>query len=335
MEPLNFPPGGTLVSVERAQQLILQGHCLCIAGAGHLLEQLPKGVWIAGSIPYFMAQRGGETNSEQLLITEIKHFLGVPKIAFYSAQEIQNIAKDAPENGFSIVIIPAGSSVHEEYARNAPNYEDMYMKPILGWVSGVHLDHLGKQLPSVANGDIGESSQRQAVVMHVELPPDYSAEINTTNLFTQGDGPVFQFPQAGFHASQCSVDNDKTVNLAEYIQQNNIDIRLPLVADYCGMLVNISIREVGESTVTFYAPVFDGVDYRFARPLDDYQSQFQQQLPANTDSIQFSCNCILNYVYCELENKDIAIKGPMTFGEIAYQLLNQTMVYLTVDNTLE
>ena len=47
----------------------------------------------------------------------------------------------------------------------------------------------------------------------------------------------------------------------------------------------------------------------------------------------FSCNCILNYLYSELEGKKTGgITGPITFGEIAYQLLNQTMVYLTIED---
>lgn len=45
----------------------------------------------------------------------------------------------------------------------------------------------------------------------------------------------------------------------------------------------------------------------------------------------FACNCILNYLYSELEGKKVpTMLGPMTFGEIAYQLLNQTLVYLTI-----
>ena len=50
-------------------------------------------------------------------------------------------------------------------------------------------------------------------------------------------------------------------------------------------------------------------------------------------SILFSCNCILNYQYAELEGeKTKGFTGPVTFGEVAYQLLNQTMVYLTIDD---
>lgn len=330
MDALDLPPGGALVDVAEAKKMIQDGRCLCIAGAADNLSKLPKGVWIGGSIPYFMAQDGGETDQNRVFVTEIKHFLGVPKIAFYSESELERVATDAPDNGFSIIIIPAASPTHEEYARNAPNFPDMYMKPIVGWISGVHLDDLNSQTPSVANGEIGESSTRQAVVMHVELEPDYCAEINTTNLFQPGSGDAITFDSAGFSAQQCTI-NGATTSLAHYIKEQNIDTRLPLVADYCGMVVNISIKSVEDNQVEFYAPVFDGIEYRFAEPVKDYVSGFQNALPTNSDAIQFSCNCILNYLYCELQGQNVAIKGPMTFGEVAYQLLNQTMVYLTVE----
>lgn len=45
----------------------------------------------------------------------------------------------------------------------------------------------------------------------------------------------------------------------------------------------------------------------------------------------FSCNCILNYVYAGLEGKRTGtILGPITFGEIAHQFLNQTIVRLYI-----
>jgi hypothetical protein len=46
----------------------------------------------------------------------------------------------------------------------------------------------------------------------------------------------------------------------------------------------------------------------------------------------FSCNCILNFLYGELEGKSIGtFTGPVTFGEIAYQLVNQTLVYVKAE----
>jgi hypothetical protein len=56
-------------------------------------------------------------------------------------------------------------------------------------------------------------------------------------------------------------------------------------------------------------------------------------IPSNTENIIASCNCILNYLYSELEGKKTGkVTGPITFGEIAYVLVNQTMVYLSVED---
>jgi hypothetical protein len=39
----------------------------------------------------------------------------------------------------------------------------------------------------------------------------------------------------------------------------------------------------------------------------------------------------LNYLYGKLEGRKTGdLTGPITFGEIAFQLLNQTLVYLEV-----
>jgi hypothetical protein len=39
----------------------------------------------------------------------------------------------------------------------------------------------------------------------------------------------------------------------------------------------------------------------------------------------------LNFQYGKLEGKDLgAFYGPVTFGEIAWQVINQTLVYLRV-----
>ena len=113
-----------------------------------------------------------------------------------------------------------------------------------------------------------------------------------------------------------------------------IDTRLPLVANYSGAMINVSIKGVDTSSkvVDFYAPVFDDIEYRFAAPVADYVQAFNTQLPQGTENVAFACNCILNFLYSELEGKKVpTMLGPMTFGEIAYQLLNQTLVYLTIE----
>ena len=87
-----------------------------------------------------------------------------------------------------------------------------------------------------------------------------------------------------------------------------------------------------EKRVIMWCPIFKGVNYKLSQPVTDYAAEFLKKIPAGvSDSVLFSCNCILNYLYGELEGKKTAdIRGPMTLGEIAYQLLNQTLVYLSI-----
>jgi hypothetical protein len=46
------------------------------------------------------------------------------------------------------------------------------------------------------------------------------------------------------------------------------------------------------------------IPYKLANPVADYVTCFNQQLVReDVDSICFSCNCILNFLYSELEGK--------------------------------
>jgi hypothetical protein len=81
------------------------------------------------------------------------------------------------------------------------------------------------------------------------------------------------------------------------------------VADYFGALVNISFQDIDKinKKVNLYAPVFKGVQYKLAAPIKDYVQSFTSQIKGlETESIVFSCNCILNYLYCDLEGKKTA-----------------------------
>jgi hypothetical protein len=113
------------------------------------------------------------------------------------------------------------------------------------------------------------------------------------------------------------------------------DASQPLVADYAGTNINVSIKAVDEKAgrVSFYAPVFPDVDYREAAPVGDYVDAFSKFVPGDAQPI-LSCNCILNYLYGKLEGRRTGpFSGPVTFGEIAHQLLNQTLVYLEAEKT--
>lgn len=325
-----------LINREQLIEKINQGEFLVIAADESVLTDLPSGNWIAGTIPYFMTTEGGTVDREKIFVNTIEGVQpgNAPRITLYDSNSITRIAQEAPEHGFTIIILPAMSDVHLSYAQNAPDYPNMYFSPIIGWISGVHLDDIGSRSAKVGFGPArGMLFDQQAVAMHIPLPTNQLANINIVNLFTQGNGPEIKFKSTGFSATECTI-NGEPANLADYIKHAKIDTRLPLVANYSGVLINVSIQQVDESNnkVDLYAPVFADISYRFAKPVENYIESFNKELSASaSEGISFSCNCILNYLYSELEGKKTRdLTGPITFGEVAYQLLNQTLVYLSL-----
>lgn len=324
-----------LVTPDVAAELIRSGATLAIAGDENVLATLPCGNWIGGTIPYFMAQDGGVTTREQLFVTPLEFHPDLkPSIKQYDVASLSQVCMEAPANGFSLIILPAFSEVHFEYAQHAPMYEEMFMKPLVGWIAGIHLDDLGKRSPKVRDGRSGDLLENQAVVVHVPLPENVSANVSIVNLFSQGDGDLIEFETSGFEASTCLI-NGEPASLAKYLQRIGHDTRLPLVADYSGALINVSLKAVDEAQdiVQFYGPVFPHVAYKLARPFaGSYESAFGHAIEDLPEKAGFSCNCVLNYLYSELEGKRTGhVTGPMTFGEVAYVLLNQTVVHLTLE----
>jgi hypothetical protein len=279
-----------------------------------------------------MTREGGVKCLDQVFVTELPAETVAIQLAAYGINEIAQVAVNSPSHGVSFLIVPAFSEVHRFYAENAPDFPEMFLKPIMGWVSGVQVEDMGKVHPKVYMGSSGQKFEDQAVAMHVTLDAKVSAKIDIVNLFEPGSGPTITFPDTSFTVKECWIDG-QSVTLAKYISDNNLDSRLPLVTDLCGAIINSSIASIDflKDEVTFYAPVFPGHDYHFAKKVDDYAKTFARIVPKNVE-MAFSCNCILNYLYGELEGKKLAgTAGPITFGEIAYQLLNQTMVFLELE----
>lgn len=325
----------TLFSFQEVEQMIHDGKMLLLGATDTLLAKLPKGNWIGGSIPYFMSERGGLYSDNEIYVDTVPSDAHIVSIINYDAASIPNVTADAPENGLSIIIIPAFTEVHTEYAENAIMYNNIFAKPITGWVAGTHVDEIGKTKPTVFNGKTGERLDDKAVVMHCELPDGIQARLEIVNLFTQGAGDTLTFEKTGFAQTECFVNGVKS-SFAEVMKKYNGDLRLPLVADYYGAMINVCFANIDEATqsVSMFAPVLKGVEYKLATPLSKpYDTAFNELLATQQNaSPVFSCNCILNYLYAELEGKKLTITGPMTFGEINYVLFNQTLVSATFEH---
>ena len=318
-----------LITFEETSKLIAEGKLLHIAGTEELLKKLPKGKWIGGSTEYFMTKDGGKVSGDLLFVTELPYDNFA--IKSYNAKDISQVTVDSFDNGFSLLIIPFDSLVHKEYAQHAAGFDKMFLRNIVGWISGLNLGIPG-QTPIAVNGSTAEAFTDKAVALHLQVPEDKLVSVNIINIFEQDtDSPVIEFTEEGFSAKKCLV-NGKEVVLADYIAENAIDTKLPIVGDYSGNGVNISFKSIENGVVNFYAPVFHGIKYRMAKAISNYENLFNKYIAEHKDtSYAFSCNCILNFLYGELENKKIeAFTGPITFGEIAYQLVNQTLVYVSV-----
>ena len=318
-----------LMTFDETSKRIGGGELLHIAGTEELLKKLPKGNWIGGSTEYFMAKEGGTVSGEQLFVTTFPY--ADFSIKSYDADDVRNVALDAYDNGFSIAIVPFDSAVHKTYAEKAPGFEDMFIKNVAGWIAGLNLGKAG-QTPIAVNGQTGEAFADKAAVLHIGVPEDKAVTIGVINIFSQDEeSPVIEFTEDGFSAVKCLINGEERV-FADYIAENGIDTKLPLVGDYSGNGVNVSFKSIQDGVVNLYAPVFTGIKYRIAKSVSNYAEELNNHLADFRDAHSvFSCICILNFLYGELEGKNIELfRGPVTFGEIAYQLVNQTLVYVSV-----
>ncbi len=320
----------TLHSIAEVQAAISDGESLFLAASREALIQLPRGKWVGGSICYFMTEDGGLISEDKIFVTRVPEFVVGAEAVDYGPENLAQLYRDAPANGFTFVVMPAASKVLETFAEHSAEYDGFLMRPVVGWVAGVRADLIGKDSPVVINGQTGDLFENRCVALHISLPDHIMADLDIVNIFESQGGDVIRFEKAGFEVSDCLI-NDQRANLADFLTVREVRTDFPLVGDYNGSLINVSFQNVDKiaHTVEFYAPVFPGVNYRLAKPVADYEKAFAREIAASDQQPAFACNCILNYLYGGLEGKKTGnITGPITFGEIAHQLLNQTMVRL-------
>ncbi len=320
-----------LYPLQEVIEFIEQGKLLTLAGDERLLSKLPKGNWIGGTIPYFMNTDVGQFSQDQIFVNELLSPVGEFSIRTYDENDIESIGKNGFENGYTILIVPPFQEIHKTFALKAAGIDRIFDNPVTGWVTGIDLN--SSDTPKTYDGSLQKEYTDKAVALHVKLPDDMLAHLDIVNIFSQNEESVeVQFIDDAFECTDCLIDG-KPTNFAEYIVKNKIDTKLPIVANYSGAKINVGFKEVDKENgkVSFYAPIFKNMVYKFAMPIDDYVAMFESKLPKIEEHLSFSCNCILNYLYGELENKSIEnFAGPITFGEIGYQLLNQTLTYLVI-----
>lgn len=321
-----------VLSLSDTAARILAGDILTIAGPEALLAQLPQGNWIGGTTVYALTADGGTRINDRLFVTQVPEATGAT-IRHLPTARLASIADGYAPGGASLILIPAFSTAHSAFALDSIGYPRLFDQPLMGWVTGVPDEADGTTSAAVFDGATGLRHADGALLMHLALPAGKTTSLDIVNIFTQSNDPAttFRFPATGFTATDVMVGT-RTVNLARYITEKGLDTRLPLVANYAGALINVAIRavDVDKGEVSFFAPVVEGVVYHLANPLADYAAAFATQIGEGGAGAH-SCNCILNYLYGDMAGQKTGnLTGPISFGEIAYILLNQTLVKLEI-----
>ncbi|KQT32300.1 hypothetical protein ASG29_10820 [Sphingomonas sp. Leaf412] len=322
----------TMFTVDEVAAMIRDGRALLLAGCEPLLDQLPRGRWIAGTTPYFMsAEEGGIVDETRIFAHVLPDVVDVAWQGLRDATALPGFAGDGAANGFTAVILPGGSPAAERFAVKGQEWPGLFDRPVVGWVSAVAVERLGVDSPKVYDGATGTKSATDAAILHASLPATHFAAVDIVTLFEPGDGPALTFDTAGFDTDAMRVDG-VPMRLRDHVAAAGVDLRLPMIADYNGALVDVALTRRPDGGLQAFAPTFPDMTYRFAKPVDDLSGRLSRIATTGGPAPAFSCNCICNWQYGELEGKRTGtLTGPVTFGEIAYILLNQTAVYLTID----
>ena len=322
-----------LYRLKEAEAIVLKGLPVMVAGSPDLMSRLPRGNWIGGSTPLLMTGTGVGDSRDRLLVTPMPTSAKLLSIQRYGVGGLNYLAEDSPVNGFTIVIVPYGCLVHHTLALEAPDYPNLFSKSIAGWICAPRGEHMGERA-QVFYGPTCHAIEDEAIAIHMELPNELRAEMDILTAFDLGDGPCITFPEDGFTVTNAYVDGNLVV-FSEYLRGLNHVLHIPLVGELHGTKLIAELRHYDAHTelVTFHAPVFHNVAYRFASKSSNLRERARQMLAQCSPDLDFCCICSSIYANGELgEYASGCVDAPVTFGEIANILINQAIVRLRVVN---
>ncbi|GHV10801.1 hypothetical protein AGMMS49938_00420 [Fibrobacterales bacterium] len=331
-----------LIDTSEATELIRSGGSFSFIGDERALAKLPKGNWVGGTTCYFTIDGKSVEERDKVFVIDYPAVAKLEKISLYKGETVSNVTNDAPENGFTILFMPAGSGASLHYSQFAPTYPGLFLKPIAGWITGMYLPdwnpastHKDK-LPKTFNGLTGESDTDSAIAMHFSLPQGKFAIVKTINPFVaRKDSPVIRFEGNNSLIVRDAFVDGKKVNLPKYILENKVDFRFPIQANYSGTLINVSLPpEIQGEEMLLHQAVFSDMDYRFTEVAPEFKDSQKSCANNVIDPKKFiaGCSCILNHLSFNTNGGALCgIDGPLTFGEICYQIVGNTSVYLEME----
>lgn len=324
-----------LYSKQDVEKFISAGNKMVLTADENILKQLPKGNWVGGTTPYFMDKKAGIITKELIFVDDFTEIAVDFKIEQFSKENIQNIALNAYENGFSVLILPLDAPVYYEFALNSLTYQQIFQNPVVGYVAGFDFADFGNATAKVINGQTLQMSENEAIALHIQLPENKIARAEILNLDTIApNSDTIVFEKTSFVQSDCFI-NGKKRNLAEYLFETKYKETAPrpLIANTNGALINRDIKNIDleKKEVSFFSPVYAQDKYYLTNIIVDYQTLFNFELTKIELKPLYTAICVSYYLLGNFENKKINIEGVFAFGEIAYQLLNKTLVMLIID----
>jgi hypothetical protein len=246
-------------------------------------------------------------------------------IKVYDSDNLGDIFKDGVENGFTVLLLPFGSKVHSVFAEKASSFDQFGCYPVCGWVTGGQsLATLMTDKSYAVSGHDAQVHADKAVAMNIRLPADKYAEIYIFNPYKPGKIGI-RFDETGMTVKDAWINGVKR-NFAEYLRETGFDLSYPFIANYAGALLNMICVGMDDNLAHMSTPVFKGIDYFIGEV--DYDLD---EPDLTDDEIILTIICISNYEKQVISERYLQkMNGPAAFGEIAYQLLNKTTVYVKV-----
>ncbi|MFC2324713.1 MAG: DUF6976 family protein [Bacteroides sp.] len=330
-------------SIREVTEMICNDRVLVLTALDETLSLLPTGNWIGGISNQNEVTYNEEGEPLLIQVNDLSPWVRSVHINSYQSFNFESIEEDAFPNGFSIITIPAFSSVHLSfaiYSATTPTWQH----PVIGWIAGSECGMPNMRESVVVDGGTGEFYVERVVVMHCALYDNYKAWYDIINPFEPDlSKPRFKFPNASFNISECSVlensaveegvKNDILNNTTEfrtafktYANAHNIaiDAETILITQLHGEYTTTSIlMNVTGRSLILATPVIPGLSYYIGKRCLNEEDLFT----VNADSVIFSVNC---FYVPKPSPRSIA-----SYGEVARFIYNHVAVRLHVSHSLD
>lgn len=333
-------------SVREVTELICNEHILILTGSDEVLALLPTGNWIGGIADKIPLQYNEAGEALCIQVNDLSEWVRSVHINSYQSFNFESIERDVYPNGFSIIAIPAFSSVHLNYGVYTTTVPQHVETPIIGWVAGSECGKEDMRESVVIDGSTGEFYLERAVVLHCALHDDLKAWFDVLNPFEPDLlRPHFKFAAASFNVNQCTVIPPQNtakerahylegenalveqVNFRQYMATYHPEIdfhNTPLTTTLRGEIVTNAFLDTSPGrSLILAAPVVPGLSYYVGKPRPYAEKQYLAH--ANSAVLQINCQYSPFFV-------PGAIKS---YGEVARYLYNLSTIRLHISRALQ